>query len=101
VAAAEPLYVLRTDAEANTVTVGPRGALRTDRVAVRGAVLHRPPGEVEAVKLRYRAKALPCRVTGAAPDLTLELLEPVLGAAPGQAAVLLRGDAVVGVGTIA
>jgi tRNA-specific 2-thiouridylase len=101
VAAAEPLYVLRTDPAANTVTVGPRDALRTDRVAVRGAVLHRSPDEVEAVKLRYRSKALPCRVEGDGPELVLHLGEPVLGAAPGQAAVLLRGDAVVGVGTIA
>jgi tRNA-uridine 2-sulfurtransferase len=31
----------------------------------------------------------------------LELLEPVDGAAPGQTACLLRGDVVVGWGTIA
>jgi tRNA-uridine 2-sulfurtransferase len=103
VAAEHALYVLRTDAAANTVTVGPREQLRTDRVVVREAVLHRPADDVEAVKLRYRSKALPCRAAaGDRPgELTLELLEPVLGAAPGQAAVLLRGDAVVGVGTIA
>ena len=101
VAAAEPLYVLATDAGANTVTLGTRAELATTRVAVRGAVLHRPGAEVEAVKLRYRSKPLPCRVEGDAPDLTLHLGEPVAGAAPGQAAVLLAGDAVVGVGTIA
>ncbi len=101
VAATEPLYVLATDAAANTVTVGPREALRTDRVRVRGAVLHRPPAEVEAVKLRYRSKPLACRVQGEGPDLELLLDDPAHGPAPGQAAVLLRGDAVVGVGTIA
>jgi tRNA-specific 2-thiouridylase len=100
--AAEPLYVLATDATANTVTVGPRERLATTAVAVRDAVLHRPAGEVEAVKLRYRSRALPCRVVpGADGRLTLELREPVLGAAPGQAAVLLRGDVIVGHGTIA
>ena len=102
VAAAEPLYVLATDAVANTVTVGPRAQLATSEVAVRDAVLHRPAAEVEAVKLRYRSRALPCRVIGTgAGRLTLALDEPVLGAAPGQAAVLLRGDAVVGHATIA
>ncbi|MGI8623642.1 MAG: tRNA 2-thiouridine(34) synthase MnmA, partial [Solirubrobacteraceae bacterium] len=100
-AAPEPLYVLAKDRAANAVTVGARADLATVQVAVRGAVLHRPAGEVEAVKLRYHARAIPCVATGTAPDLTLALAEPVLGAAPGQAAVLLRGDAVVGVGTIA
>ena len=97
----EPLYVLATDADANTVTVGPREELRTDRVRVRDARLHRPGGEVDRVKLRYRSRAVPCRVAGDGPDLELELLEPVDGAAPGQSACLLRGDAIVGWATIA
>src|SRR3954471_24388541 len=37
----EPLYVLATDAAANTVTVGPREALATREVAVRDVRLHR------------------------------------------------------------
>jgi tRNA-specific 2-thiouridylase len=49
------------------------------------------------VKLRYRSRAVPCRLKGD----TVELAEPVDGAAPGQAAVLLAGDCVVGVATIA
>ena len=106
VAAVEPLYVLRTDAESNRVTVGPRAALATHAVAVRGARLHRAGAEVDAVKLRYRSKPLACRVAGdAAPGshrhLRLELADPVDGAAPGQTACLLRGDVVVGYGTIA
>jgi tRNA-specific 2-thiouridylase len=105
VAATEPLYVLRTDARANTVTVGPRGALATDRVTVRGARLHRPGEEVDAVRLRYRSRAVPCTVAGAPGPgahrrLELELGAPVDGAAPGQNACLLRGDVVVGWGTI-
>jgi tRNA-specific 2-thiouridylase len=101
VAATEPLYVLQKDPVANTVTVGPRAALLTVDVAVRDVVLHRPVEAVEAVKLRYHAKALPCTATETAVGVQLALAEPVLGAAPGQAAVLLRGDAIVGVGTIA
>ena len=102
VAAAEPLYVLRTDPGSNTVTVGPRAALRADRVRIRDAVLHRPADEIDGVKLRYRTEAVGCRVeAGAGGRITLALEGPVDGAAPGQTAVLLRGDAVAGWGTIA
>jgi tRNA-specific 2-thiouridylase len=94
---AEPLYVVRTDAGANTVTVGPRAALATTGVRVRDARLHVPACEVQAVKLRYRAPAVPCTLRGD----TIELHEPVDGAAPGQTAVFLRGDAVLGCATIA
>ncbi|HEU4975965.1 MAG TPA: tRNA 2-thiouridine(34) synthase MnmA [Baekduia sp.] len=95
--APEPLYVLRTDARANTVTVGPREALDVDRVVLRGVRLHRPAAEVDAVKLRYRAAAVPCRMEG-----DEVLLEQAFSApAPGQTAVLLAGDVVVGCATIA
>jgi tRNA-uridine 2-sulfurtransferase len=106
VAAAEPLYVLATDARSNRVTVGPRAALATHAVAVRGARLHRAGAEVDAVKLRYRSKPLACRVEddpepGTHARLRLTLADPVDGAAPGQTACLLRGEVVVGYGTIA
>jgi tRNA-specific 2-thiouridylase len=106
VGAAEPLYVLRTDAGANQVVVGPRTSLETSTVALRGARLHRDGAEIDRVKLRYRSKPVPCRVAGEAGAgahraLRLELGEPVDGAAPGQTACLLRGDVVVGWATIA
>ena len=106
VAAAEPLYVLSTEAGSNRVVVGPREQLATTAVAVRGARLHRAGAEVDAVRLRYHARAIGCRVAGDAepgrhPRLELELADPVHGAAPGQTACLLRGDVVVGYGTIA
>ena len=102
VGAAEPLYVLATDVRRNRVVAGPRAALATSEVRLRGARLHRPAAEVDAVKLRYRSRAVPCRVTAAAGrgHVALELGEPVDGAAPGQVACLLRGDVVVGWGTI-
>jgi tRNA-specific 2-thiouridylase len=92
----EPLYVVATDARANTVTVGPREALARTTVAVRGLRLHRPEVEVDAVKLRYRTREVPCHVR----DGQVELLEPFEGVAPGQSAVFLRGDVVVGCATI-
>ncbi|MBV9798240.1 MAG: tRNA 2-thiouridine(34) synthase MnmA [Solirubrobacterales bacterium] len=101
----EPLYVLDKDAELGRVMVGPRAALRTRRVAVRGARLYRPSGRVDRVKLRYRSRPIGAHIVGdLAPGphatLALELSEAVDGAAPGQLACLLDGELVVGWGTI-
>jgi tRNA-specific 2-thiouridylase len=105
VSADEPLYVLATDAAANTVTVGGRAELATRRVRVRDAVLHRDGARVDGVKLRYRAAPVPASVpatgSGRHPELEVELEEPFDAASPGQAAVLLCGETIVGHGTIA
>ena len=105
-AAAGPLYVLATDASSNTVTVGPREELETTAVRVRDVVLHRPGVRVDSVRLRYHARAVPAAVRGANgagryETLRVELGEPFAGPAPGQSAVLLAGEAIVGHGTIA
>jgi tRNA-specific 2-thiouridylase len=96
VSAPEPLYVLATDAAANTVTVGGRADLETRRVHVRDAVLHRDGARVDGVRLRYHSPALPASV-----GAEVELGQEFLGASPGQTAVLLEGETVVGHGTIA
>jgi tRNA-uridine 2-sulfurtransferase len=105
VAAAEPLYVLRTDAASNRVVAGTRAELETRTVPVRGARLHRDGARVDRVKLRYRAKPLPARLlgdpaAGSHRRLEIALEEPVDGAAPGQMACLMDGDVVVGWATI-
>jgi tRNA-specific 2-thiouridylase len=97
VVASEPLYVLETDARANTVTVGPRAELATQTVRVRGLRLHDGSTTPDAVRLRYRSKAVPCHLDGD----QIHLDEPFDGAAPGQTAVFLAGDAIVGCATIA
>src|SRR5206468_4941077 len=88
------------------VLVGPRAQLRTTHVAVRGARLHRDGSRVDRVKLRYRSRPVPARIAGAPGPgthraLTIELLEPADGAAPGQLACLMEGELVIGWGTIA
>jgi tRNA-specific 2-thiouridylase len=92
----EPLYVLETDARANTITLGPRAALDVDRVALRGIRLHRDAAEVDGVRLRYHARIVPCRLEPGA----VVLDEPFSAPAPGQTAVLLAGDVVIGCATI-
>ncbi len=105
VSAEEPLYVLATDAAANTVTVGTREQLATETVRVRDAVLHRPGETVDAVRLRYRSRPVPATLsvtgTGRREELDIALGEAFAGASPGQTAVLMAGESIVGHGTIA
>jgi tRNA-specific 2-thiouridylase len=104
VSSPEPLYVVATDAAANTVTVGPRADLATSRVRIRNAVLHRGGERIDAVKLRSHATPIPASVAGGEPGrhavLQVELGESFDAASPGQAAVLFAGEAIVGHGTI-
>ena len=72
---------------------------------IRDAVLHRDGGSVDAVRLRYRSRAVPAAIPAARTRsprrLEVELGEAFAGASPGQTAVLLAGEAIVGHGTIA
>lgn len=106
VAAPAPLFVLEVDNTANTVTVGPKEELATRSVRLLGARLLRDGDAVDRVKLRYRNAPSGCKVVDAPEqgrhrELRIELDEPIYGAAPGQIACLMRGDAVVGWATIA
>lgn len=91
-----PRYVLQIDQSTATVVVGEREELLATRIAVSDLVLHDAPHTVSAVRLRYHAPAIACRLDGA--ELVLE--EPFAGAAPGQSACLLDGEVVVGTATI-
>ncbi|HEX2393659.1 MAG TPA: tRNA 2-thiouridine(34) synthase MnmA [Solirubrobacterales bacterium] len=100
----EPGYVIATDAAANTVTVGLREDVEARTVQVRDALLHRQGSRVDGVRLRYHTRALPARIGDAPPGrhgaLEISLAEAFFGAAPGQTAVLLDGETIVGHGTI-
>jgi tRNA-specific 2-thiouridylase len=98
VAAAEPLYALRTDAATNAVVVGPHDSLAATTIGVHGR-LYAPATTVEA-KLRARSPLVAARVAEDDHGFTLHLSEPFHGAARGQTAVVYDGDAVIGAGTI-
>jgi tRNA-uridine 2-sulfurtransferase len=103
-AGGEPLYVLEKDADTNAVVVGPREALRSCEVRLRGTRLRREPARVDRVKLRYRSQPIPARIREEADEaklITVELDEPADTVAPGQIACLLDGEVVIGWGTIA
>ncbi|HEV8015726.1 MAG TPA: tRNA 2-thiouridine(34) synthase MnmA [Stellaceae bacterium] len=104
VAGGEPLYVLRLDAEARRVIVGPRDALGQRRVVLRavnwlGAVLD---GEIRVrVKLRSAQPPQAATLSLDAQGNGVALLdEPALGVAPGQACVVYDGSRVLGGGWI-
>jgi tRNA-specific 2-thiouridylase len=105
-ASGRPLYVLEKEAASNRVVVGASEELRCQRVAVRGARLHRAGTRVDRIKLRYRSRPLTGRLVGDPPAghhraLTVDLRDPADAAAPGQLACLIDGELVVGWGTIA
>ncbi len=105
VSATEPLYVIDKDPTTNTVTVGPKSALKTTTVHLEDLLLRRPAEQVTHVKLRYRSEPVPanCELpTSANGQLpTANLATPFEGVTPGQTAVLMRHDKVVGCATIA
>ncbi|HEY7892109.1 MAG TPA: tRNA 2-thiouridine(34) synthase MnmA [Solirubrobacteraceae bacterium] len=100
-----PLFVLKTDARTNTVTVGTRAQLLSDTIKVERLELHRPGGEVDAVKIRSRGRRLACRLDGQLESggherALVRLSEPLERTAPGQLACLYAGELIVGHGTI-
>jgi tRNA-specific 2-thiouridylase len=105
VAAPEPLYVLSADASSNTVTVGPREALRTRAIRVRELVLHRDGAHVDGVRVRAHGRTLPCSLrsslrAGRHARALIELGADAERTAAGQLACLYAGELVVGHGTI-
>jgi tRNA-uridine 2-sulfurtransferase len=94
-----PWYVTGVDAASNRLVVGRREELGRQRVELEDVrfVIDPPEGPLECeARLRYRARPLRAVYR----DHVLQLAEPFLGPAPGQAAVLYRGTQVLGGGTI-
>jgi tRNA-specific 2-thiouridylase len=98
VAASRPLYALRSDAQTNTLVVGPRSSLARTTIEAEGSLYL--PVERADVKLRYRSDSIPGRVEPTNAGFTVRLDAPSYGVATGQAAVLYVDDVVVGAGQI-
>lgn len=104
VTAGHPLYVTQLDAKANTVVVGSREDLGTDRLLLHGVSFTHgltPAEPIRAdVKLRYRGANVPALVTPLdAAAAQLDLLGPG-SIAPGQAVVFYDGEEVLGGGKV-
>jgi tRNA-specific 2-thiouridylase len=112
-AVGEPLYVVRLDAKAARVVVGPREALATRLIRLHdvnwlgdGPLDAIGPGGREvAVRVRSTRAPRPALLHRRDASTTIELLAPEDGVSPGQACVIYDGDTararVLGGGTIA
>jgi tRNA-specific 2-thiouridylase len=111
IAAGEPLYVVRIDAAAKTVVVGPREALGVRRVALRDlnwlgdvALSDLPAdGLTLLAKVRSTRPPAPARLfAGEDGAAEVELVDGETGVAPGQACALYdeAGERVLGGGII-
>ena len=112
IADAEPLYVVKLDADARRVIVGPRDALGSTRIAVKeinwlgdGTLTDAPAGGWEAeVKVRSTRPPKPARIVPTGDGRAdVILVDPEEGVAPGQACVFYApngGTRVLGGGWI-
>jgi tRNA-specific 2-thiouridylase len=106
IAAPEPLYVIRIDAETNTVLVGPKEATLGSVLVLEGInwlSIEKPSEPITAeVKIRYRSAAAKAIVEPLEGDRALvRFFEPQMAISPGQVSVMYDGDVVLGGGLIA
>jgi tRNA-specific 2-thiouridylase len=112
IAAGEPLFVVRLDAENARVVVGPREALATRRITLRNLnwIAGRPFEQAVAegfpvfARVRSTRPPSPAFLSLEGGEATVNLAEADIGVAPGQACVLYDGNhdeaRVLGGGTI-
>lgn len=104
VAAPRPYYVVRLDAENNTVVVGHEDetfakGLTTSDIVWAGIAPQTGPLEC-CIQIRYRHEAVPCTVETGTDRFSARFHEPQRAVTPGQWAVLYRDDMVLAAGTI-
>ncbi len=98
-----PWYVVRLDVEANRVVVGGAADLEVGGLVARLEAWNGPPPEgwtPAEVQVRYRSRAVPAEVRRVGDTLEVRFATPLRAVAPGQAAVVYRGDEVLGGGAI-
>ncbi|WP_075222898.1 tRNA 2-thiouridine(34) synthase MnmA [Acuticoccus yangtzensis] len=98
IAVGEPLFVVRIDAEANEIIVGPREALKTRAITLRDTNWLGDPMDLgDEVPIYARVRSTrpprPGLVRRTVEGLVVELADGEEGVAPGQACVLYASDA--------
>jgi tRNA-specific 2-thiouridylase len=104
VALGAPVYVVRIDAETNTVVVGPRALLDGRALTARGVVFGKADGLDDerpvTAQVRYRDPGAPALARAADDGLEVVFETPRPALTPGQAVVLYDGDDVLAGGWI-
>jgi tRNA-specific 2-thiouridylase len=98
----EKLFVLKVDAETNTIWVGEEKYLFHDELGLRDLhwLSEVKPGESFNVKIRYQHKGSEAVLVQSETGLYLKFREPQRAITPGQAAVFYRDKELVGGGWI-
>jgi tRNA-specific 2-thiouridylase len=99
----KPRYVLRIEPKSNTVVVGEREELAVHEIDGEKSIWCGPRPENLSkgfVQVRAHGKPIPCRYEVRGEGVSILCDEPIMGLAPGQAAVLYDDDRVVGSSTI-
>lgn len=97
----DPHFVVEIKPQTNQIVVGTREDLECNRVELERVNMFDERKEFECdVKLRYRTTAVRCLVKIDGDHASVELYEPVLGVASGQAGVFYDGDKLLGGGWI-
>lgn len=97
------LYVVKTDAAKNTITLGDDKYLFSDFISVTQPVFWKEvkPGEVYQVKVRYFGNFTEAEIETAAPDrIRARFKKPVRAVTPGQIGVFYQDDIIVAAGFI-
>ena len=99
-------YVIKIDADTNSITVGPREQLKFSRMTVDGVkwIAGAPPSPEEEIGCQVRYRHAPARSSVIAKEggsVEVLLKEPQYAVCPGQAAVFYRDEEVLGGGWIA
>jgi tRNA-specific 2-thiouridylase len=104
IAATERRYVVRIDADDNTVTVGPEEALWSQELLaddVRFVSGEAPQKDIEvSARVRYRAAEAPAVLVRCGDLWHVRFDRPQRAVAPGQSVVFYRGEEVLGGGII-
>jgi tRNA-specific 2-thiouridylase len=97
----DPHFVLSTNKENNSITVGKKEDLQINKVRINSLNMYVNDLELSAdVKLRYRSQPTQCKVIICKDEAIIDLQESVYGVASGQFAVFYDGDKVLGSGII-
>jgi len=97
----DPHFVLSINPEKNQIVVGKRDELEENAFNIKKINLFKALDSTNlSVKVRYRTRAIPCKVTLDGDVGFVLLEEPVFGLAYGQVAVFYEDNKVVGSGVI-
>ncbi|MEI6348124.1 MAG: tRNA 2-thiouridine(34) synthase MnmA [Bacteroidota bacterium] len=104
IAMGEPYYVIKIDAETNTITLGPKHELGGTHAFIKNCNFVKwteiPKDFLATVKIRYKDKGSKAIVNQIGDYIDIEFLDEVTSIAPGQSAVIYDKEEVVAGGFI-